>query len=323
MKRIETRITQQLGIRYPIVGAPMFLWSKVPLVKAISQAGGIGMFPAMNYRNLDELDQALHQLEGLAYGVNIIANKAKRKETLEYLALCKNHKTPVVVTSLGSPKEAIEIVHNYGGKVWCDVTDPEFAAKVAKYQPDALVGVIKGAGGHHGHLSADELIKQLCDAYPDIPILQGGKIADAKTFKDALERGAEGAYMGTRFLVASECATPHEYKQAILQAEAKDIVSTNIFSGAECTAIRTESLEKLGIRLGFPWNQLIKVDVLKKYVRGYLFNRAPALLQQGSGGNPYYQVFVAGEAVEMINSVESTEKIIEDLVKGYWQLKES
>ncbi len=319
--RIETRITKQLGIKYPLVGAPMFLWSNVELVRAVSNAGGIGMFPALNYRTFEEFDAALDTLKDIPYGVNVIVNKAKQRQTRNYLSICKNHKTPIVVTSLGSPKEAIELVHGYGGKVWSDVIDLDFAAKVAKYHPDAIVGVIKGAGGHHGYLSGNQLIPKLRETYPDIPILQGGKIADAETFKEALDRGAEGAYIGTRFLASLECHVHEAYKQAIVKAQAEDIVSTNIFSGAECTAIRTPTLEKIGIRLKPPLTWLLKFPPTKKLARWYLFGRASGLVEKGAGNNPYYHLFVAGEAVGRIKQVEPVEKIVQDMVKGYFALK--
>jgi nitronate monooxygenase len=172
--KLPTTITVQLGIKYPIIGAPMFLCSNLELVAAISNAGGLGCFPVMNYRSPEELDAALVQLKTLTkkpYGINLIVNSAARSRMEEYFIICRKHKVPVYITSLGNPDWVIKAAHEDGAKVWCDVTTMEYAHKVANLGADALVAVCAGAGGHAGPLSADEFVPLLKKTFT-IPVLQ-------------------------------------------------------------------------------------------------------------------------------------------------------
>jgi nitronate monooxygenase len=120
----QTRLTEMLGIQYPVIMAPMFLVSNVAMVKAAMDSGITGAIPALNYRTLKELADAIRELKehGGAFGINLIVNRSNFKYE-EQLEVCCNLKVPFIITSLGSPAETIREAHQVGTKVFCDVTN--------------------------------------------------------------------------------------------------------------------------------------------------------------------------------------------------------
>src|ERR1700677_895422 len=131
-KPIETAFTKELGCEFPIIAGPMFLVSTEKLVSEVSNSGGIGGTPSLNWRTSELFDQALKTIKSQTskpFAINLIVNRANPRVDHD-LDLCVKHKVPMVITSLGNPKEVIEKVHSYGGKVFCDVIDLKYALKV-------------------------------------------------------------------------------------------------------------------------------------------------------------------------------------------------
>src|SRR4051812_20893936 len=129
--------TKMLNIRHPLVMAPMFLVSNVAMIKAGIDEGVLSCFPTLNYRTEEKLAEVLKELNEYlqnhpnvrgTYGVNVIVQKSNPWAE-KHLAVCVEHKVPVLITSLGKPEEAIKAVHKYGGKVFCDVTNVTHAKK--------------------------------------------------------------------------------------------------------------------------------------------------------------------------------------------------
>lgn len=130
---MQTKLTQLLNIKYPIIQAPMFLVSNVAMVTEAMKAGIAGCIPALNYRTLEDLKTAIHQLkankvEGGSFGFNLIVNKSNLKYKEQLRVLCEEG-CDFIITSLGSPEETINQAHKVGIKVFCDVTDLHFAKK--------------------------------------------------------------------------------------------------------------------------------------------------------------------------------------------------
>ena len=164
---MQTRLTDLLQIKYPIIQAPMFLVSNVAMVTEAMKAGIAGCIPALNYRTLDELRDAIRILkdnktEGGSFGFNLIVNKSNVKYKGQLEVLCEEG-CDFIITSLGSPEETINEAHKAGIKVFCDVTDLKFAKKVEGLGADAVIAVNNEAGGHRGNLSPEALIKELKD----------------------------------------------------------------------------------------------------------------------------------------------------------------
>lgn len=165
-----------MKIDYPIIAAPMFLVSNTELVTQASEAGGIGTFPALNYRPIDKYAEALKTIKSQTkkpIGVNIIVNKSNTRQN-EDLKVGLDHGVDMFITSLGSPKKVIEEAHKNGAKVFCDVTNLEHALKVQDMGADGVIAVGSGAGGHAGPISPLVLVPWLKTRL-QIPIIAAGE----------------------------------------------------------------------------------------------------------------------------------------------------
>jgi len=123
MSSITTDFTQQFDVRYPIICAPMFLVSSVKMVVGASEAGGVGTFPALNYRPIQRYRQAIREIKEQTekpFGINIIVQKSNKYQH-EQIDHALEEKVPLIITSLGSPKEVIRLAHQVNTKVYCDV----------------------------------------------------------------------------------------------------------------------------------------------------------------------------------------------------------
>jgi len=248
MEQLETAVTRMLGIRYPIVAAPMFLVSNRPLLEAVARAGGIGLIPPLNFRRHEDYRRFLESWpQELPFGVNIILRHNPR--LTEDLQATIEHRVPLVVTSLGDPTPVIEAVHDYGGKVWCDVVNLKHARKAAAAGADALVAVASGAGGHAGILSPFVLAPWL-RRETGLPVLVAGGISTGEQMLAALALG-DGVYVGTR----KESGASEEYKQALVAASPDEIVYTPEVTGVPANFLRT-SLERLGQEGVRPWKDV-------------------------------------------------------------------
>lgn len=179
----KTSLQELLGITHPIIMAPMFLVSNVAMLKAGMENGIAACVPALNYRTIEELKDAINELKaakvpGGAFGINLIVNKSNMKYPAQLEAACELG-VDFIITSLGSPQQVIEMAKPKGIKVLCDVTDLGYSKKVEAMGCDALVAVNNQAGGHRGNISPEELIKELNENC-SIPVISAGGVSSKK-----------------------------------------------------------------------------------------------------------------------------------------------
>ena len=151
---IDTAITRMLGIRYPIIAAPMFIVSNVDMVVAVAEAGAIATFPSLNYRPVEEFRNAIREIKrrtNKPFGVNLVMKLTPRFE--EDLKICFDEGVPLLITSLGNPTDIIKQARANGTKVFCDVINLKHALKVRDAGCDAVIAVSAGAGGHAGAIT--------------------------------------------------------------------------------------------------------------------------------------------------------------------------
>ena len=229
-------------LRLPVVGAPLFIVSHPVLVIAQCKAGIVGAFPALNARPLSQLDEWLHEItEALAahdrahperpaapFAVNQIVHKSNSRLE-EDMALTVKWKAPIVITSLGAREDVNAAVHGYGGLTLHDIIN-RFAHKAIEKGADGLIAVAAGAGGHAGPISPFALIQDI-RAWFDGPLLLSGAIATGRAVLAAQVMGADLAYIGSAFVATSEARAVDEYKQAIVNGDASDIVGSTYFTG--------------------------------------------------------------------------------------------
>lgn len=320
---ISTSLTKVLGIRYPIIGAPMFLVSNVDMVVAISEAGGIGTFPALNYRPIEKYREALQEMKRRTkkpIGVNVIVNKSNTRQN-DDLKIALESGVELFITSLGSPATVIREAHKNGAKVFCDVTGLEHAKKVADLGADGIVAVGTGAGGHAGPISPLVLVPWLAREMK-IPVVLAGGVAHGSQIAAALALGASGVHVGTRFIASKEATVDSAYKNAVVSSTPEDIVLTTRVSGTPAAVINTEYVKKIGTDLPLALKLLKEHPFTKKYAVPLIHFLGMKALEEAAlaaeGEKPTWKtVWTDGQSVGLIDEISGCAEIIERLVLEY------
>ncbi|MFD0760987.1 NAD(P)H-dependent flavin oxidoreductase [Lutibacter aestuarii] len=313
-----TKLTQLLNIKHPIIQAPMFLVSNTAMVIEAMKNGIAGCIPALNYRTLDELRAAIKELkaakiEGGAFGFNLIVNKSNIKYKDQLQIICEEG-VDFIITSLGSPEESIKRAHKKNIKVFCDVTDLNFAKKVEGLGADALIAVNNLAGGHRGNHSPEVLISELVKNCA-IPVISAGGVGCKKDIDKMLILGAEGVSVGSPFIASEEANVTEEYKQACVKYGANDIVMTERISGTPCTVINTPYVQKIGTKQTWIERILNKNKKLKKWVKMIRFSIGMKATEKAAKKATYKTVWVAGPSIEHTKEILPVSKIIQQLIE--------
>ncbi|MCL6295892.1 NAD(P)H-dependent flavin oxidoreductase [Jejuia spongiicola] len=314
---MNTKLTELLKIKHPIIQAPMFLVSNVTMVTEAMKGGIAGCIPALNYRTLEELRAAIRQLnankiEGGSFGFNLIVNKSNIKYKDQLGVICEEG-CDFIITSLGSPEETINQAHKVGIKVFCDVVDLKFAKKVEGLGADAVIAVNNEAGGHRGNATPESLIKELV-ANCNIPIISAGGVGCKADIDEMINYGAEGVSVGSPFIASIEASVTDEYKQACVDYGADDIVMTERISGTPCTVINTPYVQKIGTKQTWLESVLNKNKKLKKWVKMIRFSIGMNATKNAATKATYKTVWVAGPSIEHTKKISPTKDIISRLV---------
>jgi len=306
------------SLSVPVVGAPLFIISHPDLVLAQCKAGVVGSFPALNARPAEQLDEWLAQItEELAsykeanpdkkvapFAVNQIVHKSNNR--LEHdIQMCVKYKVPIVITSLGAVPEVNEAVHSYGGIVLHDIINDRHAKSAIRKGADGLIAVATGAGGHAGTLSPFALVQEIRQWF-DGPLLLSGSIANGGAVLAAQAMGADAAYIGSPFIATDEARAMQEYKDAIAEYKANDIVYTNLFTGVHGNYLKP-SIEQAGMD---PDN---------------LPESDPSAMNFASGGNTdakaWKDIWGCGQGIGIIDKVQPTADFVAKLVREYDEAK--
>ena len=314
---MNTKLTELLNIKYPIIQAPMFLVSNVAMVTEAMKGGIAGCIPALNYRTLEQLREAIQELkankvEGGSFGFNLIVNKSNIKYKEQLRVLCEEG-CDFIITSLGSPEETINQAHKVGIKVFCDVTDLRFAQKVEQLGADAAIAVNNEAGGHRGNLTPEELTNLLSTSLK-IPVISAGGVGCRADIDKMLSYGAEGVSVGSPFIASVEAGVTEEYKQACVDYGAKDIIMTERISGTPCTVINTPYVQKIGTKQTWIENLLNKNRKLKKWVKMIRFSIGMKATEKAAKKATYKTVWVAGPSIEHTKAILPVKDIVAKLV---------
>ena len=217
----------------------------------------------------------------------------------EDLALVARFKPPVVVTALGSPKPAIEVVHAYGGLVIADVISVGLAKKAVAAGADGLACVCAGAGGHTGFLSPFAFVSAVREFF-DGYVITGGGIGDGWGVAGAVAGGADLVYMGTRFIPTAESLAPADYKQMVVDSSIDDLVVSAGVTGTAASWLKP-SLRAQGLD---PDNMPDAPG------RQYDSN-------QSFAGKKWTEVWAAGQGLGPIKSVASVASVVDELARDY------
>lgn len=240
-----------LSLRIPVFAAPMFLVSGPDLVIAACKAGIAGAFPTPNARPVAVLDEWLTRIDeelsahrsahpGATIGpvcVNLITHSSNVR-LADDLKIVARHRPPILISALGSPRPAVEAARSWGGLVFADVTTPALARKAIAAGADGLICVSAGAGGHTGRLSPFAFLRAVREFFQG-PLILGGGIADGWSLAGAIAAGADFAYVGTRFIAATESMARPEYKNCLTRTDIDDLVLSAGVTGTPALWIRS------------------------------------------------------------------------------------
>jgi len=318
-KRIETDFTKMMNCHLPIIAAPMFLVSNVDMVVAVSEAGGVGAFPALNYRPIDKYRAALQKMRDRTkkpIGVNIIVNKSnlRQKDDLKHAL---DAGVDLFITSLGSPAAVIREAHKNGAKVVCDVTHLEHALKVQDLGADGVIAVGAGAGGHAGPISPLVLIPWLKEKL-NIPIIAAGGIASGSQIAASLALGASAVSVGTRFIASREAEIDPRYKEAVVDSDPEDIVMTTRVSGTPAAVINTPYIQKVGTELPLVLKLLKQNKRTKRLTDLVVHTMGMRTLDEAANKPTWKTVWSAGQSVGLIHDVLSCQEIMDKLTSEYF-----
>ena len=293
------------NICLPVIQAPMFLLSGPDMVIASCRAGIVGSFPSPNARTVNILDQWLQQItselsevpHAAPWALNLVMHRSnpRRHDDLE---LAIKYRAPIVITALGSPAEAVESVHAYGGKVYADVTTIDFARRAAAVGVDGLALVCCGAGGHTGLMSPFAFVDEVRQFF-DGEIILSGAISNGRAIRAAEVLGADYVYMGTRFIPTQESLAQDEYKEMVVEASGADIVTSDSITGVKANWLKG-SLEKVGF------------DVDNMPPPG-----AINFLEAASDAKRWRDIWAAGQGVGSIDRQQSVAEVVEQLTGEY------
>lgn len=219
---MKTRITEMLGIEYPIIQGGMAWVAESHLAAAVSAAGGLGLIGGAN-APAEVIRNYIREVKAVTdkpFGVNVMLMSPYADEVAKVIV---EEGVKVVTTGAGNPEKYMEMWKAAGIKVIPVVASVALAKRMERYGADAVVAEGTESGGHIGEATTMTLVPQVVDAV-SIPVIAAGGIGDGRGIAAAFMLGAEAVQMGTRFLVAKECTVHQNYKDRVLKA--KDIDST-------------------------------------------------------------------------------------------------
>ena len=219
---MKTRITELLGIEYPIIQGGMAWVAESHLAAAVSAAGGLGLIGGAN-APAEVIRNYIREVKAVTdkpFGVNVMLMSPYADEVAKVIV---EEGVKVVTTGAGNPEKYMEMWKAAGIKVIPVVASVALAKRMERYGADAVVAEGTESGGHIGEATTMTLVPQVVDAV-SIPVIAAGGIGDGRGIAAAVMLGAEAVQMGTRFLVAKECTVHQNYKDRVLKA--KDIDST-------------------------------------------------------------------------------------------------
>jgi len=317
---VSTRFTEDAGVEFPIICGAMYPCSNPELVAAASEGGGMAIMQpvSMTYVHGHDLREGIRYMRTLTdkpIGFNALIEKGSKKyfEKMNgWIDIALEEGIRFFVTSLGKPDWVCEKVHAYGGVVYHDVTNRKWAEKGQECGVDGLICVNDRAGGHLGPTSMEEMYDELSDM--GLPLICAGGIGSEAELNRALEIGYDGVQMGTRFIATTECNTPEDYKEAIVDAGEEDITWTNRLTGVPISVIKSP-----GFRQENSW-------LIRKLLHSRFKHTARMMLNANSFIRLRYlsrsksknttkkkKFYSAGKSVETVRSIESATVIMRRL----------
>ena len=299
---MKTRITDLLGIEYPIIQGGMAWVAEHHLAAAVSEAGGFGLIGAAS-APAEIVREEIRKAKALTdkpFGVNIMLLNPNSEEVAKVVV---EEGVKAVTTGAGNPEKFIPMFKEAGIKVIPVVASVAMAKRMERYGADAVVAEGMEAGGHIGSQTTMALIPQVVDAV-DIPVIAAGGIGDGRGYAAVTMLGAEAVQMGTRFVVADESIVHDNYKDRIVKAKDIDTVVTGLSTGHPIRVLRNQ-MTKEYLKLeesGAPFEELEKLTL-------------GALRKAVMDGDIKNGSVMAGQIAGLVHKRQSCKEIIDEIMR--------
>ncbi len=296
----DKTIENLLNIKFPIIQGGMAWISESSLASAVSEAGGLGVIAAGGAPG-EVIRQEIIKTKELTdkpFAVNVMLLSEYADEIAKVVI---EEKVPIVITGAGSPEKYLEAWHQNNIKVIPVVPSVLLATRMEKLGVDAIIVEGMEAGGHIGELTTMTLVPQVVDAVK-IPVIAAGGIADGRGFAAVAMLGANGAQIGTRFLVADECTVHENYKNQIIKARDTDTIVTGRITGHPVRALKNK-LAREFIKLEKNGGTVEEIEALG----------LGALQKAAKDGDVANGALMAGQIAGMVRKKQSAKEIIEEI----------
>jgi enoyl-[acyl-carrier protein] reductase II len=238
---MRTRLTELLDIEHPIMLAGMGGVSYHELVAAVSEAGGIGTFGAstMSVEQLPQEIEAVKRLTSKPFGVDLLTAFAGQVEAGIQAVIDGGAR--IFVAGLGVPREVVDLLHSHNILVGSMCGKVRHAVAAVASGCDFVVAQGTEAGGHTGTVATLPLVPQVVDAVgAQVPVVAAGGLFDGRGLAAALALGADGVWIGTRFIATPEAQAVNGYKDALLSIAEDGTVISKSYTGKTCRVVRND-----------------------------------------------------------------------------------
>jgi len=312
----NTPLCRRLNIRYPVFQAGMGFVAHAELAAAVSNAGGLGCLGSgsMTAKELKKQIRLCRELTERPFAVDILFAEVKsdpaERDAVRYTAnvqqiidVTLEERIPVIVSGLGNPAGIITVAHSQGAAVMSLCGNVKQARKLAASGVDVIIAQGHEAGGHTGRIGTLTLVPQIADAVR-VPVLAAGGIADGRGLVAALALGAEGIWMGTRFVASVEAYAHVNYKNKIVEIDQEGTTITRCHSGKPCRLIRNRFTDSWVGRE----SEILPFPLQSMRVGFKLAEKARYDGEVEEGG------LACGQSAGMIDSIKSAGQIVQDVM---------
>lgn len=297
---METRVTEMLGIQYPIIQGGMAWVAEHNLAAAVSEAGGLGLIGGANAPGevvREEIRKA-KELTDKPFGVNVMLLSPHADDVAKVVV---EEGIKVVTTGAGNPEKYMDMWKAAGIKVITVVASVALAKRMEKYGADAVVAEGTESGGHIGEATTMTLVPQVADAV-SIPVIAAGGIADGRGIAAAFMLGAEAVQIGTRFVVAKESIVHENYKQRIIKAKDIDSAVTGRTHGHPIRCLRNKMTR-----------EYLKLEQEGKSFEELEYLTLGSLRKAVQEGDVNEGTVMAGQIAGMIDREQTCKEMIEEM----------
>lgn len=299
---MNTRITELLGIEYPIIQGGMAWVAENNLAAAVSAAGGLGLIGGANAPGevIRDYVRKVKEVTDKPFGVNVMLMSPYADEVAKVVV---EEGVKVVTTGAGNPEKYMDMWKEAGIRVIPVVASVALARRMEKYGADAVVAEGTESGGHIGEATTMTLVPQVVDAV-SIPVIAAGGIGDGRGIAAAFMLGAEAVQMGTRFLVAKECVVHQKYKDRVLKAKDIDSAVTGRSHGHPVRCLRNQMTR-----------EYVKLENEGKSFEELEYLTLGALRKAVQEGDVVNGTVMAGQIAGMVSKEQTCREMLEEMME--------